>query len=99
MRLLCEFSQYDFSKTWTRATLKAMKTIPQGLLDKAIDRLKAEFQPDEIFLYGSHAWGTPHDNSDVDLLVIVPDSGAAHPPRPTRAPLSARTPFAQRRAR
>jgi predicted nucleotidyltransferase len=51
-----------------------MKTIPQGLLDKAIDRLKAEFQPDEIFLYGSHAWGTPHDNSDVDLLVIVPDS-------------------------
>jgi len=51
-----------------------MKTIPQGLLDKAIDRLKAEFQPDEIFLYGSHAWGTPHDNSDVDLLVIVPES-------------------------
>jgi uncharacterized protein len=51
-----------------------MKTIPQGLLDKAIDRLKAEFQPDEIFLYGSHAWGTPHDNSDVDLFVIVPDS-------------------------
>jgi predicted nucleotidyltransferase len=51
-----------------------MKTIPQGLLDKAIDRLKAEFQPDEIFLYGSHAWGTPHDNSDVDLLVIVADS-------------------------
>ena len=51
-----------------------MKTIPQGLLYKAIDRLKAEFAPDEIFLYGSHAWGTPHDNSDVDLLVIVPDS-------------------------
>lgn len=51
-----------------------MKTIPQGLLDQAIDRLKTEFQPDEIFLYGSHAWGTPHDNSDVDLLVIVPDS-------------------------
>jgi uncharacterized protein len=51
-----------------------MKTIPQGLLDKAVDRLKAEFQPDEIFLYGSHAWGTPHDNSDVDLFVIVPDS-------------------------
>jgi uncharacterized protein len=51
-----------------------MKTIPQGLLDKAIGRLQAEFQPDEIFLYGSHAWGTPHDNSDVDLLVIIPDS-------------------------
>ena len=62
-----------------------MKTIPQGLLDKAIDRLKAEFQPDEIFLYGSHAWGTPHDNSDVDLLVIVPDSEEAPIRRAQRA--------------
>ena len=54
-----------------------MKTIPQDLLDQAIDRLKTEFQPDEIFLYGSHAWGTPHDNSDVDLLVDV--TGATTP--------------------
>jgi predicted nucleotidyltransferase len=51
-----------------------MKSIPPDLLDKVIARLKAEFQPDEIFLFGSHAWGTPHDNSDVDLLVIVPES-------------------------
>ena len=51
-----------------------MKTIPPGLLDRAIERLKTEFQPDQIFLYGSHAWGTPHERSDVDLLVIVPQS-------------------------
>jgi predicted nucleotidyltransferase len=52
-----------------------MKTIPAGLLEKVVDRLKAEFQPEQIFLFGSHAWGTPHEDSDVDLMVIVPESG------------------------
>jgi len=51
-----------------------MKTIPQDLLDKAVDRLKAEFQPEEIYLFGSHAWGTPNQDSDIDLMVIVPQS-------------------------
>ena len=51
-----------------------MKTIAPGLLEEAVERLKAEFQPEQIFLFGSHAWGTPHDDSDVDLMVIVPHS-------------------------
>jgi uncharacterized protein len=51
-----------------------VKIIPQGLLEKAVERLKAEFQPEEIYLFGSHAWGTPTDDSDVDLMVIVHDS-------------------------
>ena len=51
-----------------------MKTIPPGLLEEAVARLKAEFQPEEIYLFGSHAWGTPTDDSDVDLMVIVRDS-------------------------
>lgn len=54
--------------------LNAVKTIPSGLLEKVVDRLKAEFQPDEIYLFGSHAWGVPTDGSDVDLMVIVRDS-------------------------
>ena len=37
-------------------------------------RLVAEFQPTQIFLFGSHAWGQPTEDSDVDLLVIVPSS-------------------------
>ena len=48
--------------------------IPSGLLDKAVERLKVEFQPDAIYLFGSHAWGTPTEDSDVDLMVIVPSS-------------------------
>jgi predicted nucleotidyltransferase len=37
-------------------------------------RLVAEFDPDQIILFGSHAWGMPGEDSDVDLLVIVPDT-------------------------
>ena len=55
-------------------SLNAVKTIPSGVLEEAVERLKAEFQPEEIYLFGSHAWGTPDDDSDVDLMVIVPDS-------------------------
>ncbi len=51
-----------------------MKTIPSGLLEQAVERLKAEFQPEQIFLFGSHAWGTPHEDSDIDLMVIVRES-------------------------
>lgn len=52
-----------------------MKTIPAGLLEEVVERLKTEFQPEQIFLFGSHAWGTPHEDSDVDLMVIVRESG------------------------
>ena len=30
------------------------------------------FHPDRIILFGSHAYGTPHADSDVDILVIMP---------------------------
>lgn len=31
-----------------------------------------EFQPNKIILFGSYAYGNPQDDSDVDLLVILP---------------------------
>ncbi len=51
-----------------------MKTIQSDLLNETVERLKTEFQPEEIYLFGSHAWGTPNDDSDIDLMVIVPSS-------------------------
>ena len=51
-----------------------MKTLDDSLLLTATQRLVAEFQPDQIWLFGSHAWGQPHEDSDVDLLVVVPHS-------------------------
>jgi uncharacterized protein len=64
----------DFSNILAHARVQAVKTIPAGLLEKVVDRLKVEFQPDEIYLFGSHAWGVPTDDSDVDLMVIVRES-------------------------
>ena len=34
-----------------------------------------EFDPEKIILFGSHAYGTPAEYSDVDLLVIMPFDG------------------------
>jgi predicted nucleotidyltransferase len=31
-----------------------------------------QFHPEKIILFGSHAYGTPHADSDVDILVIMP---------------------------
>ena len=51
-----------------------MKTISQDLLGEAARRLAEEFHPGEIWPFGSHAWGQPHDDSDVDFMVIVSHS-------------------------
>jgi predicted nucleotidyltransferase len=42
------------------------------LLSKRIAR---EFQPERIILFGSYAYGTPKEHSDVDLLVLMPFKG------------------------
>lgn len=41
------------------------------------DRIVREYQPSRIVLFGSYANGTPNDESDVDLLVVMPFDGAA----------------------
>jgi predicted nucleotidyltransferase len=51
-----------------------MQVLDQDLLQTATNRLVAEFQPEQIWLFGSHAWGQPHEGSDVDLLVVVSES-------------------------
>jgi predicted nucleotidyltransferase len=54
-------------------------------LDEITNRLVAEFAPEEIILFGSHAWGTPDANSDLDLLVVVTASDQPAPRRAARA--------------
>jgi predicted nucleotidyltransferase len=51
-----------------------VKTFAADLLQTVTQRLVAEFQPQEIWLFGSHAWGTPGEESDLDLLVILGSS-------------------------
>ena len=35
-------------------------------------QIAERFHPDKIVLFGSYAYGKPHQESDVDLLVIMP---------------------------
>lgn len=48
-----------------------MRTISDELLQEITDRLVAQLRPEEIILFGSRAWGTPRDDSDVDLMIIL----------------------------
>jgi len=45
----------DFPISFPSANLSAVKTIQPGLLEEAVERLKSEFQPEQIWLFGSHA--------------------------------------------
>ena len=40
------------------------------------DTIAHEFHPDKIVLFGSYAYGQPHPDSDVDLLVVMPFEGS-----------------------
>src|SRR3989441_9156922 len=46
--------------------------IPMRVIHRYACAIAEEFHPDKIILFGSHAWGTPHEDSDVDLLVVMP---------------------------
>ncbi|MFN0135595.1 MAG: nucleotidyltransferase domain-containing protein [Phycisphaerae bacterium] len=40
-------------------------------------RIAKEFRPKRIILFGSYAYGTPTDDSDVDLMVVFGGRGSA----------------------
>ncbi len=46
--------------------------VPMRLIKRYARAIAEEFKPDKIILFGSHAAGTPHKDSDVDLLVVMP---------------------------
>jgi predicted nucleotidyltransferase len=45
--------------------------IKKKTIDSIKNTLVAVYKPLEIYLFGSYAWGTPTDESDLDLLIIV----------------------------
>jgi predicted nucleotidyltransferase len=42
----------------------------QEKLKEVITKIVSAFHPERIILFGSHAWGTPGPDSDVDLFII-----------------------------
>ena len=39
-------------------------------VQKYIDKIKEAYEPQQIWLWGSRAYGTPHEYSDIDLIVV-----------------------------
>jgi predicted nucleotidyltransferase len=46
----------------------------QPVIAEATRRLVAEFKPEQVWLFGSYAWGEPTEDSDLDLFVVVSES-------------------------
>jgi predicted nucleotidyltransferase len=46
--------------------------VPRAAIRRYVRRVVERFHPEKVILFGSHAYGRPHEDSDVDLLVVVP---------------------------
>ena len=51
-----------------------MREITPELLKEIARRIENAAHPEKIFLFGSHAWGEPTPDSDLDLFVVVSSS-------------------------
>ena len=50
--------------------------VTRAEIHAVAQRIGAEFRPEKVILFGSHAYGTPAEDSDVDLLVVMEHSGS-----------------------
>jgi len=67
-----------------RKGLKQMENVRTAAIatemEDVIRQVVERFHPHKVILFGSYAYGQPHEWSDVDLLVVTPDP----PPRKER---------------
>jgi uncharacterized protein len=46
-------------------------------IQQFVDQVVRKFRPEKVILFGSHAYGDPTSDSDVDLMVVMPYRGAS----------------------
>ena len=51
-----------------------MTGISSEMLQEVTRRIVSAVHPEQIVLFGSHAWGQPTADSDIDLMVILGQS-------------------------
>jgi uncharacterized protein len=49
--------------------------VAMNEIEELASQIVLHFRPDRIILFGSHAYGAPRQDSDVDLLVVLPFEG------------------------
>jgi uncharacterized protein len=55
------------SERWYRGA-----DIPMSVIRRFACQVAERFDPEKIILFGSYAYGQPHGDSDVDVLVVMP---------------------------
>jgi predicted nucleotidyltransferase len=50
--------------------------VPLSAIRRFARKIGERFRPEKVILFGSYAYGIPHEESDVDLLVIMPARNA-----------------------
>ena len=48
--------------------------INKEIIEEVKNRLIKVYNPIEIYIFGSYAWGTPTNDSDLDLFVVIEQS-------------------------
>jgi len=66
--------------------MKGIRPATNKEIKELSEQIAREFQPRKIILFGSHAYGKPTWDSDVDLLVVMPFKG-----RPNRQAVKIRS--------
>ena len=44
--------------------------LTQAQIQSLVSTLQQQYQPEEIVLFGSYAWGVPQETSDLDFLIV-----------------------------
>ncbi|RZJ60371.1 MAG: nucleotidyltransferase domain-containing protein [Hymenobacter sp.] len=55
--------------------------ITEEQIQAVVRRIVEGYAPDKIILFGSYAYGVPHENSDLDLLILKSGIGPARAER------------------
>ena len=63
---IIDFDKPDAAR-WYRGAEIPIKVIRRFARD-----VVEQFRPEKIILFGSYAYGSPHADSDVDILVVMP---------------------------
>lgn len=51
--------------------LTRVKQVDESLLQELVKRIVESVNPEKIILFGSYAYGEPHEESDLDILVVM----------------------------
>lgn len=52
------------------ATVEGRELDEQEIIDRIVQKIREEYKPHKIILFGSRIWGSPRPYSDLDMLVI-----------------------------